>query len=255
MQESLPPNERSRTLSVGFVVFAVAVLLIVVSLCVLLVVNGLTAAKVTEWVVESKSLPSPSPKPATFAALDSFERSPDAAHWTTLHEHMVGGPLTPEIETRLVNVLVTRDLPKRLVDAVTVDLSTNVETDALRDLRNANIVSQIGNDPASVAEVKRSSLIAWLMLALRSSYEKGGLDLTRMDLRAGGSFVGQGMNLTSVDFGNTHLAGGQWRRSNLTFAQFSGVTIDQPLTCTACSWGDIRVAKTVRLTDGTWLLP
>jgi hypothetical protein len=230
-------------------------LLIVGSFCALVIVNGLSAARITSIVVTAKVTPSPSPRPEALSDLTAFEQSPDKAHWLALHQDFVAGPFTPIMGSRLVNVLVSRDLPRPLVNAAAVDLSSLDEGQALHDLRDANIASRVDSDPSTAANVHRSSLLTWLILALRSSYDTAGIDLTRMDLRTGGSFVGQGMNLQSVDFTGSMLAGGEWHGTNLTFAQFAGVQLEKPLTCTGCSWGNIRIAGRAKLADNGWVLP
>ncbi|HEY1977498.1 MAG TPA: pentapeptide repeat-containing protein [Candidatus Baltobacteraceae bacterium] len=251
----LQDTSKSKVWDFGAVVLGLCALFIVGAFCALVIVNGLTASHVTTTIVDAKTTPSPSPHPAALADLSAFEARPDAAHWTPLHQDFVVGPFTPIMGSRLVNVLVSRDLPRPLVNAVAEDLSSFDEGNAIHDLRLINIASRVDGDPGTAAEVRRSSLFIWLILALRSSYDSGGVDLTRTDLRTGGNFVGQGMNLQSVDFTGAMMGGGEWHGSNLTFAQFTGVQLEKPLTCTGCSWGNIRVAGRAKLADNGWVLP
>lgn len=251
----LQDTSKSKLWDFGAVVLALCALFIIGSFCALVIVNGLSAARITSIVVTAKVTPSPSPRPEALSDLSAFEQSPDKTHWDALHQDFVVGPFTPIMGSRLVNVLLSRDLPRPLVNAAAVDLSSLDEGQALRDLRDVNIASRVDADPSTAAAVRRSSVLTWLILALRSSYESAGIDLTRMDLRAGGSFVGQGMNLQSVDFTGSMLAGGEWHGSNLTFAQFSGVQAGKALTCTGCSWGNIRIAGRAKLADNGWVLP
>lgn len=251
----LQDTSKSKIWDFGVVVLALCAVFIIGSFCALVIVNGLSAARITSIVVTAKVTPSPSPRPEALSDLTAFEQSPDKAHWVALHQDFVVGPFTPIMGSRLVNVLVSRDLPRPLINAAAVDLSEFDQAQALRDLRDVNIASRVDSDPSTAAAVRQSSLLVWLILALRSSYESGGIDLTRMDLRTGGSFVGQSMNLQSVDFTGSMLAGGQWHGSNLTFAEFSGVQLEKPLTCTGCSWGNIRIAGRAKLADNGWVLP
>lgn len=251
----LDQNDKTRSGGATVLILSACVLIIVASFAALVIVNGISAARITSIVVEAKVTPSPTPRPQALADLATFEAQPDAGHWTPLHQDFVVGPFTPLMGSRLVNVLVSRDLSRPLVNAAAEDLSSFDEGNALHDLRLINIASRVDADPSTAAEIHRSSLLIWLILALRSSYDSGGIDLTRTDLRTGGSFVGQGMNLQSVDFTGSMMAGGDWHGSNLTFAQFTGVALDKPLTCTGCSWGNIRVAGRAKLADNGWVLP
>jgi uncharacterized protein YjbI with pentapeptide repeats len=103
--------------------------------------------------------------------------------------------------------------------------------------------------------VKRSAVLGWLMLALRSSNDTNGVEMTHMDLRSGEPFVGQAANFDNVDFSQSILSGGNWRYVNLTDARFDGTLTTGTLSCTNCIWGRQQFYGKMVLQKGIWTAP
>jgi hypothetical protein len=252
---NLPDEMKARIGALTWALVSLCAVLVVGSLCAILILNAIVSGKVTAEMASAHATATPSPGPAVYADLGAFEAHPYVAEWSRLQQDIADGSFDHLIETRIVNVLVTQNLSAPLTNAVVAQLSSLDQAGTLRLLHGINALAQINPGPNAPQIVSRSSKVTWMLLALRSGYDTAGIDLTRMDLRDGGSFVGQGMNLTSVDFSNSELTGGEWHQSNLTFTSFSGVRLTRPLTCTGCTWGNLRISGRVPLSDDRWSLP
>ena len=163
------------------------------------------------------------------------------------------GRLTPDAGSALVTILATKPVPDPFLSAAVADLAQSDFLTTFVDLRELNVTSRHEASSSAAFALQKTSQIAWLMLSLRSPDDKSGINLTNMDLRFGGDFVGQGMNLSNVDFSGAALAGGVWRGSDLTGATFDAVTTAAPLLCRSCVSGNVRA--TLQLVEGRWVSP
>lgn len=200
------------------------------------------------------AVPAP-PAPQTLADVAAFESSPDEKSWAVLHGDLLTGPGSLYVTSRIVNVLAKHDLPTPLVNAVAADLWTNDSLDALRSVRQMNVAASRYRTAREARVAERTSRLAWLLLAMRTSDVINVIDLTQMDLRAGGDSVGQGMNVNNVDFSGSKLQGGSWKGANITGTIFNGVHLTSRLTCTDCFWKDFLVNGTLVLSNGRWTAP
>jgi hypothetical protein len=189
--------------------------------------------------------------PPMSPVLSAFEKDPSADTWDDVHQEILKGYLTPYAESRIITFFSTRNVSPAIVNAAAVDLSSNDFSGAIKFLHQENLVAQINPPPNANAVLKKTSYFTWLLLALRSNYDKSGVDLTRMDLTTGADFVGQAMNLVGVDFSAAKLPGGTWRVCDLTGALFNSVSTRGKLVCLNCQWGTVRAS--LRLADGKWI--
>lgn len=200
----------------------------------------------------SQATPAPTEPPEMASSVSAFQKNPNVDTWDPVHQDLQKG-VTPKSESRIVEILATRNVDPRIVNAAAVDLSSADFVGAMRAIHALNVTSQI-NPPANAATIiRRTSLLTWILLALRSVYDKSGIDLTHMDLRGGGTFVGQNMNLRDVDFSGATLDGGLWRGDDLTDASFAGARVMAPFTCANCTWGPVNA--TLKFSDGRWITP
>ncbi|MBV8721238.1 MAG: pentapeptide repeat-containing protein [Candidatus Eremiobacteraeota bacterium] len=183
----------------------------------------------------------------------AFGLKPNVDTWAVVHGDILKGKLTPDAGSALVTALATKPIPDALMSAGVADLAQSDFLTTFVDLRDLNVTSRHQASASAEPAVARSSQIAWLMLSLRSPEDKSGINLTNMDLRFGGDFVGQGMNLSNVDFSGAVLAGGTWNGSDLTGATFEAVTTTAPLLCRSCVSGNVRA--TLQLVEGRWVSP
>lgn len=196
--------------------------------------------------------PSPTEAPDMGANISAFEKSPSVDTWEPVHEDLKPG-VTAKSEARIVEILSTKNINPRIMNAAAVDLTSSDFVGAMRAVHALNVTAQI-NPPDNAAQiVHKTSWLAWLFLALRSVYDRSGIDVTHMDLRTGGSFVGQNMNLRNVDFSSATLVGGTWRRVDLTDANFADARVMTPFSCIDCTWGP--VTATLKFSDGRWVTP
>lgn len=202
--------------------------------------------------------PQRTPAPQLGAAVSAtpdvaqFARRPDAQRWQTLHAQLLRGPISPTVESRLVDALIRNAVPSNVVAAAAVDLATLDWGGTMQWVQKANVAARAeGNSNEPV--VRRSSALAWLLLSLRPAYADDAVDLTHADLRAGPPPAGLPLNLQRVDFSGSRLAAMSWHDANLTDAVFEGTTADGALTCAGCRFGTLRFRGTAVFTDGTWL--
>jgi hypothetical protein len=186
--------------------------------------------------------------------LAAFEREPSERTLVSLQDDILGRPSELPVVTRLVTMIADRDLPQPLENALVVDLAKYDTTNTIRWLHELNVVARVNPTAEGPAIVKRTAKAAWLVLALRPNYGAAGIDLTRMDLRSDATFVGQGMNLSHVDFGGAVLSSGMWRGTDLTASSFKDTEVDGPLTCVRCAFYGRTVEGIALLRDGTWSL-
>jgi hypothetical protein len=192
-------------------------------------------------------------EPSSLAAnVTAFEKNPNVDTWDPVHQDLQKG-FTPKSESRIIEILVTKNVDPRIVNAAAVDLTSTDLIGAMRVVHALNVTAQIDPPADAGAIVRRTSRLAWIFLALRSVYDKDGIDATHMDLRAGGTFVGQNMNLRNVDFSGATLRGGIWRADDLTDANFDGARVMAPLRCVVCTWGPVDA--TLKFSDGRWITP
>jgi len=196
--------------------------------------------------------PSPTEAPQMGANISAFEKNPSVDTWEPVHEDLKPG-VTAKSEARIVEILATKNINPRIMNAAAVDLTSSDFVGAMRAVHALNVTAQI-NPPDNAAQiVHKTSWLAWLFLALRSVYARSGIDVTNMDLRTSGSFVGQNMNLRNVDFSSATLVGGTWRRVDLTDANFADARVMTPFMCIGCTWGP--VTATLKFSDGRWVTP
>lgn len=183
----------------------------------------------------------------------TFGQKPNVDTWAAVHGDILKGQLTPDAGSALVNILAKKPLSNALMNAAAADLAQSDFLTTFVDLRELNVTSRHEASTEAATALQKSSQIAWLMLSLRSPDDKSGINVTNMDLRFGGDFVGQGMNLVNIDFSGAALAGGTWRGSDLTGATFDAVTTTSPLLCRDCVSGNVRA--TLQLSEGRWISP
>lgn len=186
--------------------------------------------------------------------LIAFEQRPSYDRLLALQDAAFDSPAQLSIVDRLVGVIAARDLPANLENALIADLSQYDATDTIRWLHQLNVVARFNPTAEGPAIVKRTAKACWLVLALRPNYGEAGIDLTRMDLRSDGAFVGQAMNLTHVDFRGAVLSPGTWRASNLSDSAFGDAAAAGPLTCVGCAFAGKIFAGAALLRDGRWLM-
>lgn len=200
---------------------------------------------------------SPAAQPQTRAALSraltAFERSPDPQSWLPLHAVLMQGPIAPDTESRIVRTLAAHPVPRNVVDAAAVDLATLDWGGTMLWVHKTNLAARDDGSPGGASRVRNSSVLAWLMLALRPAYANDPVDLTRADLRFGAPPPRLALDLAAVDFSGALLPGGTWYGANLTDARFDGSSVAGTLRCADCTFGTLRFRGTAALSDGTWL--
>jgi uncharacterized protein YjbI with pentapeptide repeats len=200
----------------------------------------------------SQATPSPTEPPVMASNVTTFEKNPNVDTWDPVHQDLQKG-VTPKSESRIIEILAIKNVDPRIVNAAAVDLTSADFVGAMRAVHALNVTSQI-DPPANAATiVRRTSWLAWIFLALRSVYDRSGIDVTHMDLRTGGTFVGQNMNLRNVDFSGATLNGGIWHGDDLTDANFGSARVMAPFMCVDCTWGPVRA--TLKFSDGRWITP
>lgn len=190
---------------------------------------------------------------ALAGALSAFERSPDARSWIALHGVLMQGPIAPETESRIVRTLAAQAAPRNVVDAAAVDLATLDWGGTLEWVRKTNLAARDDASPRGASAVRNSSVLAWLMLALRPAYATDPVDLVRADLRFGAPPPKLSLNLAQVDFSHSLLPGGTWYGANLTGARFDEASVAGVLRCVGCTFGTLKFRGAAVLSDGTWL--
>jgi hypothetical protein len=185
--------------------------------------------------------------------LTAFERRPSETTLQPLEDDLLGRPSQLPVVDRIVTLIANRDLEPRLENALVVDLAKYDTTNAIRWLHELNVVARVNPTPEGPAIVRRTAKACWLILALRPNYGEAGIDLTRMDLRIDAAFVGQGMNLSHIDFGSAVLSPGAWHGTDVSESSFKDALVAGPLTCENCTVGGRRAAGSLHLLDGQWV--
>ncbi len=219
------------------------------SVFVVVLLAGLAASLTGCGGVSQRPERAPAETAPALPALAAFERDPNAQTWGTLHVSLLKGSIAPESESRIVDVLATRPVPRNVFEAAAVDLATLDWGGTMQWVQKVNVAARSGRNATVVTN---SSALAWLMLALRASYANDPVDLTHADLRAEPPPAGLPLNLSRVDFSGADLNAMAWRNSNLTDAVFNGTAVDGVLTCTNCTFGTLQFGGTVVLADGKW---
>jgi hypothetical protein len=180
----------------------------------------------------------------------AFERTPSVAAWEALHRHMRLGGLDRRSLDAIVDAIANEDVEPRIVAAAAVDLATYAWGDSFATLRRTNLRAQRDGSERAVA---RTADFAWSMLALRATYLFQPVDLSEMDLRDASQFVGQSMNLHSVNFAGSRLRPAVWRDSNVTWASFVRARVDGALTCDRCFWRPGGQPQRRTFVRGRWI--
>jgi hypothetical protein len=190
----------------------------------------------------------PQPPLAPFAI--AFERDPSVATWKALHRRMRLGGLDEPSRDAIVDAIANDDVEPRIVAATAVDLATYAWGESFATLRKHNLQAQRAGSPRAVA---RTAHLAWSMLALRAVYLIQPVDLSEMDLRDGSQFVGQSMNLRSVNFAGSRLSQAVWHECNVTWASFVRARAGGALTCDRCIWRPGGQPQKKTFVRGRWL--
>jgi hypothetical protein len=190
--------------------------------------------------------------PGVLADIGTFRAKPSDATWEAVHNDVVRSAPSADSQSLLVETLSEYDIPRVYVEAAAVDLADTDFQAGVHWTRLINVAARTDPSPVAQEKVKRSACLAWLLLALRSSIDANGVDMTHMDLRCNEKFVGQGANFNNVDFSGAILPGGTWHYITLTDARFDGTRTIGPLFCTDCIWGRQPFAGTMALQQGVW---
>lgn len=220
--------------------------------CAIALAASATLLAACGGVSKRPSVDAASPVPIA-PRLAAFEMQPNRANWLSLHAALLRGPIAPETESRLVEILANDEVPREIFAAAAVDLATLDWGGAMQWVERTNVAARSDPSPRGTRAVANSSRLAWLMLTLRANYANDPVDLTRTDLRAGPPSMGQAMNLQRVDFSHSELAGTTWRSTNLTDALFNGAVVAGTLRCVDCTFGTLQYRGTAVLSDGKWL--
>jgi hypothetical protein len=180
----------------------------------------------------------------------AFERTPSVVAWEALHRHMRLGGLDRRSLDAIVGAIARKDVEPRIVAAAAVDLATYAWGDSLATLRRNNLRAQRDGSERAVA---RTAHLAWSILALRATYVFEPVDVSQMDLRDGSQFVGQSMNLHSVNFAGSRLSPAVWHDSNVTWASFVRARAGGALTCDRCVWGPGGQPQRKTFVRGRWI--
>jgi len=184
--------------------------------------------------------------------LAAFQNRPSQRTWEPLRVALVKTPPSGAVESSVVEVLAETPVPDRLLDAAAVDLATVDWPGSIKWVRQYNVAARTDPSPRGRGAVRTTARLGWLLLALRPNYAKDAVDLTHADIRDAAPFVGQAMNLTNVDFSGAALRGGMWRGTNVGGTQFESASIDGPLRCANCTFGNVRYPGVVTLAGGQW---
>lgn len=195
----------------------------------------------------------PAASPTLSADAEKFEQDPTLDRWDVLYRDVLAGSMAQADLSRTVQALTSRDVPRTVLNVAAIDLSGVNYPTTIKWIHQFNLSTRGDTSPAAVQLAKRTASFAWIMLALRSSYATDYVDLSHADLRDGDKFVGQSMNLNSVDFSGALLPGGAWRNVNLTNANFTGTQVQGALYCVNCTWGTFRDPDTAAFTDVGWM--
>lgn len=188
------------------------------------------------------------PNPAVVADLAAFDKNPTPSTWLQVHADIVTqSPNT--YEAAVIRTLARGRVPANIVNEAVVDLGAMDWSGAMKWLRDINIGAR-GFDPTMTRETAR---LTWMMFALRSSWATDFVDLTRMDLRTASPYLASEVNLNNVNFAQARLSGSTWVGISLYNASFGDATVEGPLRCTACSWGNMVVPGTLTLQYGKWV--
>ncbi|MEO7202468.1 MAG: hypothetical protein ABI431_06570 [Candidatus Tumulicola sp.] len=193
-------------------------------------------------------LAGPQPSLAPFAI--AFERNPSVVTLEALHRHMRLGGVDRASLDAIVGAIANKDIEPRIVAAAAVDLATYAWGDSFATLRLDNLHAQRAR---SLRTVARTADLAWSMLALRAAYLIQPVDLSGMDLRDRSQFVGQSMNLRSVNFSGSRLSPAVWHDCNLTWASFVRARAGGALTCDRCFWEPGGQPQRKTFVRGRWL--
>jgi len=197
----------------------------------------------------SAAQPAPVNAAAT-ADVVTFEKNPTPATWEALHADLVSQQLTVAAESDIVRALSTGRVPANLFTATVVDLATLDWVGTVKWVRTVNVAARATSDTTAA---RSTAKMAWLMLAIRSSWAADFVDFSRMDLRASGDYLGRSVNLTNVDFAQSELSGANWIDASLNSANFDDVRVDGVLRCTNCLFGTVRYPSTLTLEYGKWV--
>lgn len=200
---------------------------------------------------ETSNGPAAAPQ-GVLSDIAAFRAKPNDATWEQVHNDLVRSASSADSQSSLVEAIAEDDVPRAYVEAAAIDLAHTDFQGAVHWIRLVNAAARTDPSPAAQEKVKRSALLAWLVLALRSSIDANGVDMTNMDLRCNEKFVGQAGNFDNVDFSGSMLSGGTWRYVNLTDARFDGTLATGTLLCANCIWGKQQFAGTMVLQRGVW---
>lgn len=165
---------------------------------------------------------------------------------------MLGEPLSARDERAIVDVLATKTISGRILDAMVVDLATADWSGAVRWAYRRNLAARDDGPPRHAIVTSNTSRLIWLLLAVRANYAADFVDLSHAGLASDLPLVGQSANLSNVDFTASVLTGATWRGSNLTKARFRDARVAGALRCTDCTFGNQRYGGTATLIDGKW---
>jgi hypothetical protein len=193
--------------------------------------------------------------PGVLADIAAFRAKPNDATWEPVHNDLVRSAPSADSQSSLIQALSGTDIPRAYVEAAAIDLADTDFQGAVRWIRLVNVAARTDPSPAAQAKVRRSAFLAWLVLALRTSIDSNGVDMTQMDLRCNEKFVGQGANFDNVDFSGSIFSAGTWRYVTLTDARFDGAQTNGPLLCANCIWGRQPFPGTMALQRGVWGAP
>lgn len=225
---------------------------IIAAVCVAAAISATAAGCGGSNGAGSQPTPNPTEPPSMASNITAFERDPSVDTWEPVHEDLQKG-ITAKSEDRIVEILATKNINPRIMNAAAVDLTSSDFVGAMRAVHALNVTAQI-NPPDNASQIiHKTSWLAWLFLALRSVYDRSGIDVTHMDMRTGGTFVGQNMNLRNVDFSSATLNGGTWHDVDLTDASFTDARVMGPFSCAHCTWGPVNA--TLKFSDGRWVTP
>ncbi len=187
-------------------------------------------------------------------AVSAFEKNPNVPNWKYLHGALSSGPLDARDERRIVDVLVDKVVPARIVDATVVDLATIDWIGTMQWVHERNVSARTNPTLQHTSVAASSARLAWLMLAVRANYADDFVDLSDADLRSRLPQVGQSANLANVDFSGAALNGATWRDSKLVKARFFGTNVAGVLRCIGCTFARGTDPGSAILVDGTWIL-
>jgi hypothetical protein len=194
--------------------------------------------------------PQSTPPPSDIADIATFAANPSDATYEPIHSDIVSYGNVDGIWWRLIDKLVSRDVPQSILSRAGGDLSTVDFVESLAYLRELNVSAQgIGTSGADV--VRKSAELSWILLAFRGYGDKTALNLSRMDLRKPDAMALHAIDLSYVDFSGSILPHGTWRDVSLGGASFKDARTDGSLTCESCNWGS--ATGTMQFSNGQWV--